>query len=47
MASDSYLELVKGLSLQIEEASKIGITKLPSGSYNKILIAGMGGSSIL
>ncbi len=47
MTSDSYLELVKNLSSQLAEAAKLEVSKVPVGSFNKILITGMGGSSIV
>ena len=46
MVVDSYLEIVKNLAGQIEEASKIEPDRMPVGVINKIVIAGMGGSSI-
>ena len=47
MAVDSYLELVQNFANHIETASKIDATnKLPFASFNKIVISGMGGSSI-
>lgn len=47
MADESYLEIVKNLSGQLEDALKIDLTnRLPPKSYNKIIISGMGGSSI-
>ena len=46
MAGESYLEIVKNLAGQIEEASTIEPDRMPAGVINKIVIAGMGGSSI-
>ena len=46
MPGDSYLEIVKNLANQIEEASKIEPERMPAGVIKKIVIAGMGGSSI-
>ncbi|MBI2664099.1 bifunctional phosphoglucose/phosphomannose isomerase [Candidatus Woesearchaeota archaeon] len=46
MPADSYLEVVKGLAGQIEAASSIEASKLPVGHYDKIVVSGMGGSSI-
>lgn len=46
MPEDSYLQVVKGLAEQIVEASSIEASKLPAGSFSKIVITGVGGSSI-
>ncbi len=46
MPEDSYLQVVKSLAEQIEDASKIEASTLPVGSFSKIVVAGMGGSSI-
>jgi len=42
----SYLELVGNIAGQIEEASRLDLSKLPVGHFNKIVVSGMGGSSI-
>ena len=46
MSDNSYLEIVKNLAQQIEEANAIEVSRLPPGNFNKIVISGMGGSSI-
>ena len=47
MNSEAYLQIVKGISEQIEEALKIELkNRLAEKRYNKIIISGMGGSSI-
>ena len=46
MAGESYLEIVKNLAGQIEEASKIEPDRMPVGVITKIVVTGMGGSSI-
>jgi len=46
MPADSYLELVKDLPKQLEEASELKVSRFPAGHINKVLISGMGGSSI-
>jgi len=47
MSSDSYLDIVKNLADDIEKASKVEVSKLPVGRFDKILVSGMGGSSIV
>ncbi|MAG15713.1 bifunctional phosphoglucose/phosphomannose isomerase [Candidatus Woesearchaeota archaeon] len=47
MQAESYLEIVKNLAGQLEEASSFEVSKLPVGHFNKIVVSGMGGSSIV
>ncbi|MBS3133284.1 bifunctional phosphoglucose/phosphomannose isomerase [Candidatus Woesearchaeota archaeon] len=47
MSADSYLDVVKNLPADIEKASKVEASKLPVGHFSKILVNGMGGSSIV
>lgn len=46
MSPDSYLEVVQSLPRQIGEASSIELCRLPPGQFNKVVVSGMGGSSI-